>query len=118
VANDFAAHNVALDHVRSNSLSNLYRRLLMVRRTHPALTAGAYAPVTVAGNVLAYERVWGVFRVLVVLNMGEIAVEIPLPAGATSGTVLVSTDSCRDGLELSGPVVLNGHDGVIVELHA
>lgn len=118
VANDFPAHNVALDRVRSNSLGNLYRRLLMVRRTHPALTAGVYVPVTVAGNVLAYERVWGVFRVLVVLNLGEITAEIPLPDGATSATVLVSTESCRDGLELSGAVVLNGHDGVIVELHA
>jgi alpha-glucosidase len=118
LADDFTAHNAERDHADPGSLSNLYRRLLMVRRTHPALTAGAYVPVTPAGNVLAYERVSGVFRVLVVLNLGGNTAQIPLPAGATTATVLVATESCRDDLSLSGPVVLKAHEGVILELHA
>jgi alpha-glucosidase len=117
VADDFAANNVARDRVDSDSLTNLYRRLLTVRRTHPALAVGAYYPVAAAGNVLVYERVLGVFRVLVVLNLGEITAEIRLPAGATTATILVSTESCRD-LTLSGLVVLKGHEGVVLELHA
>lgn len=118
LAENFDVDNVATQRCNPDSLLNLYRRLLMVRRTHPALTAGAYSPVPAAGNALAYERVTGVFRVLVVLNLGDITAEITLPNGTKSATILLSTEADRDDLTLSGPAVLKPHEGVILELHA
>jgi alpha-glucosidase len=117
MADDFAAHNVDAERGDPNSVYNLYRRLLTARRTHPALAIGAYYPVAAAGNVLVFERVLGLFRMLVVLNLGTITAEITLPNGMNRAAILVSTESSRDGTALSGPLTLKGHEGVILELH-
>jgi alpha-glucosidase len=118
LADDFTANNVASERDDPHSLYNLYRQLLSVRRKQPALAVGAYYPVAAAGNVLAYERVLGVFRTLVVLNLGAITADITLPNKTNSATILLSTEPCRDGLAQFGTLTLKGHEGVILELDA
>jgi hypothetical protein len=69
-------------------------------------------------DVLAYERVAAGDRLLIVLNFGPESAVFPLPAGATSGIVLISTDSARDGQKVAGSVGLVGHDAAVIELGA
>ncbi len=72
------------------SILMLYRRLIELRRRHPALSVGHYRPVESEGDVLAYERRHGADRLLVVLNLGHRPHTLPLPGG-TNGRVVLST---------------------------
>ncbi len=122
VAEDFAACNVACERSDPSSLLNLYRRLLDLRRSPPALSQGVYRPLAPVGDglaeVLAYEREVASDRLLIVLNFGPKPAVLPLPAGVSAGIVLISTDSDRDGQKVAGSVGLFGHDGAVIELCA
>ena len=49
------------------SILTLYRRLLAVRRAHPALSIGDITLLDAEGDVLAYERRYGAQRLIVAL---------------------------------------------------
>jgi glycosidase len=74
------------------STLTLYRRLLALRRRHPALHRGAYRTVATADGVLAYEREHADERLLVVLNMTPTEQDFALPAG---DVLLDSADTLR-----------------------
>lgn len=57
-------------------MMHLYRDLLAVRRASPALRRGALQLRDAPDDVLAYERVWGDDRRLVLVNFGERAVDL------------------------------------------
>jgi alpha-glucosidase len=70
-----ATHHVRAQAHDRSSMLRLYRRLLRVRRSLPALHQGRYEPVAAEGDLLAYARVHGDQRVCVALNFraGEVA---------------------------------------------
>ncbi|MGK6321028.1 alpha-amylase family glycosyl hydrolase [Sphingomonas sp. DT-204] len=68
---DWPTRNVAAEREDPASMLNLYRRLLHLRRRHPALSIGSYTPVEAEGDVLAYLRRSGDEAFLVVLNLGS-----------------------------------------------
>ena len=74
----------------SSSILHLYRDLLALRRSTPALVGGELRLLDdVPPTVLAYERVLDGARLLVAINMGAVTSPVPL-----DGTLLVSsTDS-------------------------
>ena len=115
LADDFARCNVASERADADSLLNLYRRLVALRRTRPALTRGSYRTVTASDDLLAYMREADGERVLVALNFG--AAEAKLPSKYL-GTVLLSTDCVQGGRSLDGSLTLRGHAGAVVALSA
>jgi alpha-glucosidase len=115
LAEDFAECNVARERADSGSLLSLYRRLIALRRTRPALSRGTYRTVLAEGALLAYMREAAGERVLVALNFGAGEAKLLL---AYPGTVLLCTDGVRDGDKLDGSLVLRGHAGVVVALGA
>ena len=68
----------------------LYRALLALRRSTPALHTGTHRSLDAAPDVFAYERALDGERVVVALNFA--AEPRPLPAEAAGGEVLLSTD--------------------------
>jgi alpha-glucosidase len=115
LGDDNRARNVAAQRGDPASMLTLHRRLLRLRRSAPALHAGAYDPVEGGGDVLAYLRsAPGGARYLVVLNLG------PRPARlvglAMAGRVALSTHPDRDGDPVAAPLDLRGDEGVVVEL--
>lgn len=70
LSGDYQTVNVASQSRKPDSILNLYRELLCLRRKEPALSVGGYRPVEVEGNVLAYLREKDASRWLVALNMG------------------------------------------------
>jgi alpha-glucosidase len=95
------------------SLLVLYRRLLELRRAHPALTIGDTTVLDAEGDVLAYERRSGDERLLISLNLGEGLQEFALPSWAHRARPLLST--------LAGPpsaagdhVVLRPNEGLVL----
>ena len=59
------------------SILHLYRRLLRLRRTSPALRAGSWCEIEAPPGVLAYERATDTDRRVVLANFGDEPVAVP-----------------------------------------
>lgn len=115
LADDFAQRNVERERANPSSLLHLYRALIALRRTEPALLAGRYDPVVVSGETLAYRRLHGDSALLVALNLGGATQRLLLPSGI-QGRVLISTRLDRSGDRVSAVLTLRADEGVIVRL--
>ncbi len=82
-----------------HSLLRLYRRLLALRKAHPALTKGDLANLDVDGGVLCYTREWAGEQLEICLNLSGRAVPLP------SGKVLLRTDAMGKLMPDAGAIV-------------
>jgi glycosidase len=80
--NDWPTRNVAAQAADPDSMLNLHRRLLSLRRAHPALATGDYAGVEAEGDLLAYRRIGGGEEWLALLNFGSDPQPVPALAAA------------------------------------
>ena len=76
---DAETRNVEAQLADPASLLNLYRRLLALRRAHPALVSGGYSRVEADGDLLLIERKQGEERLLIALNLGGDPAVVMLP---------------------------------------
>ena len=90
----------------------LYRGLLALRRSEPALSVGAYVPVAATDRVLAYERRFHERRLLIVLNFSR----QPLPFEMVDGRGLLLSTYLDQPQQINAPMVLRAHEGVIVQM--
>lgn len=109
-----ATCNVAAQEGDPTSMLELYRRLLDLRRSSPALRDGALRLLPdVAADVVAYERETTGQRLVVAVNMAD---EVRSLHMGGPGELLLSSD---DSTRLRGPtLVIAAHSGVVVELGA
>jgi alpha-glucosidase len=84
------------------SILHLYRRLLAARRASPALHRGDWVAREAPAGVLAYERVAGADRRLVLVNFTSEAVAVRV-----EGRVEVASDGFGEGEAFSGAVSPN-----------
>jgi alpha-glucosidase len=94
---DAARRTVAALRDDPSSILHLYRRLLAVRRTSPALHGGDWVARDAPADVLAYERVAGADRRLVLVNFGSDPATI-----AASGRVQIASDGPGEGAAFAG----------------
>ena len=94
------------------SILNLYRHLIELRRNNPALTYGAIEAVGVEGKILRYERHQGDERVAIALNLGHEPAQVSHP----SGQVLLSTYLDRAGENVDESVSLRADEGIVVQV--
>lgn len=74
VNRDHVQVNVSIEINQAESLFNSYRRLLEIRRKHPALHSGSLEMITQEdkkSRLLAYFRLYAGEKILVLLNFGE-----------------------------------------------
>ena len=116
IAADFREKNVEIFRKDKASLYWLYRRLIQLRRNHPALAQGTYSSVTACGEVLLFVRGLPEDRVLIALNMGDKPVPVTFAKEDLPGWVLLSSFGDRDNQELTGHIDLRGNEGLIVKL--
>lgn len=95
VAPGYRSCNVESLRKDPNSILSLYRHLLSIRRTYPALNSGAFQLVGVQENVLVYERTAEGVRILVCLNFGATAQ--PVSEQFNGSIILASTYLDRSG---------------------
>jgi alpha-glucosidase len=112
---DAAARNVEAQRAEPASMLNLYRRLMTVRRAHPALVSGGYRRITAEKGVLTFLRQQDDERFLVALNLTDEPHSAILP-GAESGIVVISAMAEREGQAVAGHIDLAAHEGVVVRL--
>lgn len=114
VAPDSSTRNVAAQREDPESMYGLYRRLLAVRRTEPALAIGAVECIGAARGVVTYVRHLDGRRIQVVLDLDGAGGDGALDG--RSGSVLVSTHRDREREPVVGHVTLRPDEGVVVAL--
>ncbi len=112
-ADDSPVVNVECQREAPDSLLNLYRRLLSLRRAEPALSSGDYALVAATDEVLAYQRQHEGRRFIVVLNLGPREPCLKMPG--LRGRVALGTLLERQGAEVVKEVTLRGNEGLVIE---
>jgi len=81
LAPDYRERNVEGLRLDRRSILSLYRALLALRRTEPALHAGAIDSVVATGDCLSFDRIHGPSRLRVQINFGLTAVDLPTGQG-------------------------------------
>jgi alpha-glucosidase len=116
VDSDTDTGNVESQTEQPASMLSLYRRLVALRRSEPALTLGSYAGLALDPHCVSFLRRSGQDRVLVVLNFSAEPRSVTLPVEASSGRVLLSTDIERDSGRLNGLAQLRPAEAIVVKL--
>lgn len=110
LSKNVALENVATERQDSASMLSLYRALIALRRARPELALGTYRFVSVADDLLMFERAHQGRRLLVALNLGVASASL-----AAHGRILLSTFMDRQGEAMDGPLNLRGAEGIILE---
>jgi alpha-glucosidase len=118
LAENAVVENVAEQQADPHSIYHLYRRLIALRKSHPALLLGSYRPLVASGDLLLYVRELAEVSIFVALNFGAEPAGVSFPPDAVSGTLLLSTRCDREREHVSGDIALRPHEGVIIELEA
>jgi glycosidase len=111
---DWPARNVARMMEDPQSILTLYRRLLALRRDHPALSIGEFVLLNVEDEILVYERRHDSERLIVALNLGERLHRFQLPDWARGGRLLLSTVEDAALVE-HGILLLGSNEAVVLE---
>ena len=91
-----------------DGLVNVISELAALRRRHPALRTGDFAPVTASRHALAFERALGRARYVVAINRGRTRAVLDIGG---SGTVVWGAGSHDDDR-----LVVPGRSAVIVRM--
>lgn len=101
---DYLQRNTATQSADPSSVLNFTRRLIALRRDHPALRQGTFKSIFRSNTrVLAYERELDGERILIYLNFANKINRTCLPAGAGLELELLLDTAGRDDFILSNP---------------
>jgi glycosidase len=96
-----------------HSMLSLYRRLIQIRKSTPALTEGSYRALDSAPeDCLVFHRDTPAQHLVVALNFSAEPREIDLPAGK----ILLSTLAARPAQPTKSPLTLGPNEAVIMEI--
>jgi alpha-glucosidase len=114
VAPDFPRKNVEAERDDSRSMLNLYHRLIALRRSRRALTAGSYRPIVSNPNLLAFVRERDNDRVIIALNLGNQPAKFATENLA--GEILISSYLDRTREKAHAVIDLRANEGVVISL--
>lgn len=114
LAADATQDNVANLRADGQSILNLYRALLRLRRASPQLSLGEYQPLATEGELLLYRRQHQGRSLLIALNLGDQPISAASEAFGLDGEVLLSTLMDRTGERVGATLDLRGNEGVII----
>ncbi|API58949.1 alpha-amylase [Tardibacter chloracetimidivorans] len=107
---DWQSRNVEAQLGDTGSMLHLYRRLLRLRRGHPALSIGECADVRASGDVLSYDRHHEGEHMRIILNLS--GRDQPLPVDVTGFRPLLTT--IADGQPVSPAGGLRADEGLLL----
>jgi len=112
----YQQRNVAALRADDKSIYQLHRRLIALRRQHPALQVGSYRPRAAEGDLLVFVRETDSECILVALNLGAQPAAVKLPSDNREGRLLLSSLCDRADERVARAIDLRGNEGVIIEL--
>ncbi len=108
-----STYNVATETKDPSSLLNLYKKLIALSKSEPALQYGTYTSFDVTSHhVFAFERSYEKEKVFVYLNFKNESRSIVLPEG--SFEIILSTNPQTQLQSIEKELVLASNEGVIV----
>lgn len=117
VAADYTECNVKVQQDDPRSLLSLYRKLLHLRRSEAALSIGSYEAIPAEGDIMSFRRRFEGSELVILLNLGSTAAEIPLPADVRDRSrILLSTHLDREDEDLANSVSLRADEGLILRV--
>ena len=115
MGDDVAIVNVAAQDDDLGSMLSLYRALLALRRSEPALAIGSYRELLTTDSLIAYARDDGDRQFAVVLNLAAAPKSVEVGAlGFQRACVLLSTTAGRIGDRATHAVRLDANEGLIL----
>ncbi|MBQ8161815.1 MAG: glycoside hydrolase family 13 protein [Clostridia bacterium] len=84
----------------ASPLTPIYRQLIGLRKSHPALMRGSFETIEARGMLLHFARTWENERIDIAVNPGNVPVSL-----AVSGEILLQKGSACGLLEPSGYVI-------------
>jgi len=114
VSPDYIKYNVDSQQKDPQSILNLHKKLIHMRKSSKILREGEYYPIdTNNKNVFAYERIHESGKMLVVLNFGE--QDVVVIAGEGKAHVLCNTflDKIGESIDLTS-VFLRSNEGYVL----
>ena len=111
---DWRRLNVEAQMGDDGSMLSLYRELLWLRSSSPALQSGTYRPVDAGEGVFGYLREAGDERFAIAINFTDQELEIDLGDLGT-GRVAAGTHGSGTEVEMES-LALEPHEAVVVEL--
>jgi alpha-glucosidase len=116
LTDSFRDANVASQHGDASSILELHRRLIDLRRLHPALALGTYRPIVAEGDTLLFVRELDRAQILVALNLGGEAATVTFPSGSITGRLLLSSFADRADQPVRDGIELRPHEGIVIEI--
>ena len=113
IGEDRQIASVAPQREDARSLLSLYRRLIAVRSSEPALLGGELEVVSRRNSLLVFRRKVERHELLIALNMSSEPQSYGLDTG--QGRILLSTELDRHDERVSGEMKLRGGEGLLVE---
>ncbi|WP_373414672.1 alpha-amylase family glycosyl hydrolase [Ensifer aridi] len=105
--------NVASQQGDRRSLLSLYRQLIALRQTEPALVAGRFQPLRSERGVLLFERCSDDKRLLIALNTRDSSRTCPLQS---AGALRLNTHLDRKDERVESQLHLRSNEGVVIEV--
>jgi len=115
IPSEHRRQNVEIEREDPRSILSLYRALLALRRSEPALAVGRYDPLSLAPGVLSFQRSAAGRTLTVVLNLTPDSKSFELPSALGAVRPLLSTDPDRELSTLPLRVTLLANEGWILE---
>jgi alpha-glucosidase len=103
--------NVASLSRQPDSILNLYRKLIRLRRENEALISGRIESILAEGPLLRYCRTNGMQRFVILLNLGHEAQETVFG----EGQIVISTFLDREKELINGNVLLRPAEGLVIK---
>lgn len=116
IAEDYQKVNVKIEREDPFSMLSLYRRLIQLRQSEPALHIGEYTPVDIKGHAFAYIREHGNERFLIVLNLGNTPYTFESDSVDMKGTVILGTHQEHESTTIDQSIKLRGNEGMIIKM--
>lgn len=117
IPSDYTKNNVETEARNAKSMLVLYRRLIHLRKNHPALHSGIYRPLNVnSTDCYVYERRDSRGeQMIIALNFSAKPLSVNIP-GLCGGKILLSTTVDRVGTFQTDEMELKADEGLIVEM--
>jgi alpha-glucosidase len=116
LAANYRKYNVEAQRHEPNSMLDLVRRLIELRRSEGALALGDYYPLHGHERVVAFVRQHAAKRFLVALNLSGRRAKLEPEDESWQGEVVCSTHPRHEGRKIRGEVCLAADEGVVVAL--
>jgi alpha-glucosidase len=111
---DYKKINVENSRRDSDSLLNLYKTLIKLRRQYPVLNNGDWVKVDKGPNIIAYYRLNTIQKILIILNFSSRIKSVKID-NEKKWEIILSTYSDRKENILESYIKLNPYEGVILE---